>query len=151
MTIELSCRAGKTTDNQICLLTSLEPDKAYLRSIGNNKGVTIIYSSGPKYPDFTRFPFPCTTGPTSCTTWSYRHPRHLLLRPTPLHKPNFWGVTNVMRTLYYKNIQQHTYYNIPPIMSWFKVQAPKENGATSSQRLCCSDAEYPCNSALVQR
>ncbi|CAE7376389.1 FKBP17-2 [Symbiodinium pilosum] len=24
------------------------------------------------------------------------------------------------------------------------VQAPKENGATSSQRLCCSDAEYPC-------
>ena len=42
VTIALSCWAGKIQDNQICFLTSLEPDKVYLRSIGNNKGVTII-------------------------------------------------------------------------------------------------------------
>ena len=68
VTIAFCCRAGKIPDNHICFLTSLEPDKVYLRSIGNNTGVAIIHFSGTKYPDFIRFPFTCTTGTTRCTT-----------------------------------------------------------------------------------
>ena len=68
VTIALSCRAGKIPYNQICFLTSFEPNKVYLGPNRNNKGVTITYSPGPEYPDFTRFPFICTTGTTSCTT-----------------------------------------------------------------------------------
>ena len=91
------CWAGKLPRNQICCLTNLSPDKIYSRSIGNNKAVAIIYFSGPKYPDFTSFPFTCTTGTTSCTTSSCRHPRHLLLRPpppsrSPNRKTSFFGV-----------------------------------------------------------
>ena len=41
VTIAFCCRAGKIPDNHICFLTSLEPDKVYSRSIGNNKGVAI--------------------------------------------------------------------------------------------------------------
>ena len=43
--IAFCCRAGKIPDNQICFLTGLEPDKVYVRSIANNKGVAIIYCS----------------------------------------------------------------------------------------------------------
>ena len=43
--IEFCCGAGKILDNQICFLTSLQPDKVYLRSIGNNKGVAIMILS----------------------------------------------------------------------------------------------------------
>ena len=67
VTIALSCRAGKIPYNQICFLTSFEPDKVYLGPNRNNE-VAIIYCSGPKYPDFIRFPFTCATGTTSCTT-----------------------------------------------------------------------------------
>ena len=67
MTILFCCWAGTIPDNQFFCLTSLEREKVYLRSIGNNEGVAIIFS-GPQYPDFTRFPFTCTTGTTSCTT-----------------------------------------------------------------------------------
>ena len=66
--IAFCCRTGKIPYNQICFLTSFEPDKVYLGPNRNNKGVAIIYCSGPKFPDFTRFPFTCTTGTTSCTT-----------------------------------------------------------------------------------
>ena len=50
VTIALSCQAGKIPYNQICFLTSFEPDKVYLGPNRNNKEVAIIYCSGPKYP-----------------------------------------------------------------------------------------------------
>ena len=68
VTIALSCRAGKIPYKQICFLTSFEPNKVYLGPNRNNQGVTIIFFSGPEFPDFIRFPVICTTGTTSCTT-----------------------------------------------------------------------------------
>ena len=66
--ISFCCRAGKIPYNQICLLTSFEPNKVYLGPNRNNKRVTITYFSGPEHPDVTRFPFISTTGTTSCIT-----------------------------------------------------------------------------------
>ena len=43
VTIAFCCRAGKIPDNHICFQTSLEPDKVYSRSIGNNKGVATTF------------------------------------------------------------------------------------------------------------
>ena len=68
VTMALSCWAAKIPYKQICSLTSFEPNKVYLGPNRNNKGVAIIYCSGPKYPHFIRFPFTCTTGTMSCTT-----------------------------------------------------------------------------------
>ena len=82
VTIAFCCRAGKIPDNQIWFLTSLEPDKVCLRSIGNNKGVAIMLLSGRKRPDFNRFPSTCPTSITSCTT--HPCPRDLLLWPPPI-------------------------------------------------------------------
>ena len=66
--IAFCCRAGKILYNQICFLASFEPNKVYLGPNRDNKGVATIHFSGPEYPDFTRFPFICTIGTTSCTT-----------------------------------------------------------------------------------
>ena len=40
--------------------------------------------------------------------------------------------------------QQHAAGYQPHGSSNKKVQAPVENGADKSQRLCCSDTQYPC-------
>ena len=53
--IALSCRAGKIPCNQICLLTSLEPNKVYLGPNRNNKGVAIISFSLFFRPGISRF------------------------------------------------------------------------------------------------
>ena len=51
--IAYCCRAGKIPYNQICFLTSFEPDKVYLGPDRNYKGVAIKHFPGPEYPDFT--------------------------------------------------------------------------------------------------
>ena len=53
MTIALRCRAGKIPDNQICFLTSSEPENIQTSPNRNNKGVAITVLSGRKHPIFT--------------------------------------------------------------------------------------------------
>ena len=57
-TIALSCRDGKIPYNQICFLTSFEPNKVYLGPNRNNEGVRIIYFPARNIPislDFLLF------------------------------------------------------------------------------------------------
>ena len=43
--------------------------------------MTLEFCCQSNLPDFNRFPSTCPTSITSCTTWSYPCPRHLLLTP----------------------------------------------------------------------
>ena len=52
VTIVICCRPGKLPDNQICLLTSSEPENMKTSPDRNNKGVAIIVLFGPKSPNF---------------------------------------------------------------------------------------------------
>ena len=52
VTIVICCRPRKIPDNQICLLTSSEPENMKTSPNRNNKAVAIIVLFGPKFPSF---------------------------------------------------------------------------------------------------
>ena len=88
VTIAFCCWAGKIPHNQICFLTSLEPDKVYSSPKRNNKGVAVVLLSGRKRPDSNRFPSTCPTSLTSCSTWSYQCPIIYYCDPLPSVSPD---------------------------------------------------------------